>query len=136
MSIVKFHRRMCFATHPSALPRRRKFLLGAAMAALAAAWPWSPASAARPIPLPLDPASARAIGRRYLDLAPGEADRSHLLKLLHLPDPRLQAWPKRDDLVRHLGALRDREFFSGDSVLIDGWVLSRSEARICALYCL
>lgn len=61
-----------------------------------------------------------ALGRRYLRLEPGEASADRLAVLIE------------DALRRDPGAVVS-EFRNGDVVILDGWVLSRTEARQCAL---
>ena len=64
----------------------------------------------------LGPESVREIGRRYREMAPAEL---------------LVAWPRR----ARAAMVRD-DFAAGRTVVIDGWVLSVTEARQCALYSL
>ena len=81
-------------------------------------------------------ASAVVLGRLYLNRYPDENSLDALA--LHLP---LQI--RTGGGVDHdteSGALHDqvrsqirRDFESGNCVRIDGWVLSRTEARVCAL---
>jgi hypothetical protein len=81
-------------------------------------------------------ASAVVLGRLYLNRYPEEDSLDALV--LHL---RLQT--RNEGFADHdaeLGALHEhirsqvrRDFESGNCVQIDGWVLSRTEARACAL---
>ena len=71
-----------------------------------------------------------AIGAAYLATAEAEADRAAVAAALGVtagtprePGPRLAA---------RAGEVRD-DFASGDVVEVDGWVLARTEAQICAL---
>ncbi len=65
----------------------------------------------------LGPAMVRAIGARYREMHPAE------------DDARV--------LVDAIGARRVREDFErGRTVVIDGWLLSTTEARQCALFSL
>lgn len=76
------------------------------------------------------PRHARAIGRRYLALVPAEADEGNLLAAL------LAGSGPADDLATlksHVRRRRQQDFERGDVVVIDGWVLARSETRLCAL---
>lgn len=114
---------------------RRTFLLAAMAAAAvfgrgAPAWP-------RPTPEPAPdaglalvfkhPDSAIAIGRRYLGRYPdGAASQA-------LADELSRAGAGDPAAVR--AALRARvrqDFERGDTVLLDGWVLARSECQACA----
>jgi len=78
-----------------------------------------------------DQDAARSVGRRYLAAHPGQADERMLLRLLRpLGDPDVLA---REQLgVRVRRAVRD-DFAEGRVVLVDGWYLSLTEARLCAL---
>lgn len=73
--------------------------------------------------------SFAAVGRTYLREQPQEADPAFLRRLLFNDSP-----------PRTLGALQAliasasaKDFRNRDVVLIEGWIFSRSEARICAL---
>jgi hypothetical protein len=73
------------------------------------------------------PDSAIAIGRRYLSRYPDDAGARILADDLR----RAGA----DDPAAARAALRVRvreDFERGDTVLLDGWVLARSECRACA----
>lgn len=77
--------------------------------------------------LDIDPAAAAAVGRHYLRTVPAENDRGLLLERLGGSASLTKA--RIADLV-------EADFGDGRTVLIDGWVMSRSEARVCALYAL
>lgn len=94
----------------------------------------APASAAEPdlSALFTDPASARAIGRRYLAQFPERPSRSRLLADLDLADQR--AGPaSRAEWIEWLGQAQQRDFSQGHTVIVNRWVLSRTEAALCAL---
>jgi hypothetical protein len=75
------------------------------------------------------PASARVIGAAYLARHPAERDRSRLLKELDLGAAGCDG-----ARIRALVADRRREdFASGRCVEVNGWILSRTEVRLCAL---
>jgi hypothetical protein len=76
-----------------------------------------------------EPASARAIGRAYLRQAPEEADAARPLDLIHPGDC---AALSTTELRRAVAARQRADFAAGRTVLLDGWVLSRTEARLCA----
>ncbi len=83
-------------------------------------------------------ASARSIGAAYLQLVPNEAEPGLLVKLL-CPTKEAQC----DLMLEGPDALRSRfsrqrreDFANGQTVLVRGWVLSETEARLCALTCL
>lgn len=72
--------------------------------------------------------SARRIGQAYLQSAPEDADRDRLLADLF---PRLE--PEAGDRRDSFAARCRQDFADGATVRVDGWVLSRTEARLCAL---
>ncbi len=77
---------------------------------------------------------AVAIGRRYIDLYQPRATLSELTKgLMKKPEFR-QVLSKGNVRMLRCAVLREirRDFSNGDVVDIDGWILSRTEARICA----
>jgi hypothetical protein len=124
-----------------ALSRRR--VVAAPFAALAML-PWrgtaaddeAPAGAARLAALMRHRASARVLGRAYLAEAGEEASPALLAcrigaacgldasALAALPEPALR---------RALADAVRRDFAQGDTVMVRGWVLARSEARLYAL---
>ncbi|MCH2170603.1 hypothetical protein MK489_07445 [Myxococcota bacterium] len=80
-----------------------------------------------------DPASAPVLGRAYLRLHPGENDPRALAQALF---PGLATAPGEFDGSRAAREYLERirvEFASGETVRVGGWVLARSEARLCAL---
>jgi hypothetical protein len=90
-------------------------------------------------PTPPDPVSSLdaalvAVGTRYLAVTPEEADRQVLLDAL----PPLEGMvPERPG--QGLAVLADQaaaDHASGEVVVLDSWVLSRTEARAAALYAL
>ncbi len=62
-----------------------------------------------------------AVGRRYVALHPREADAALLARLLAA------------DQSLHPATRVRRDFTRGDVVVVDGWLVARSEARTCAL---
>ena len=73
-------------------------------------------------------------GGRYLEEFPDEADQDVLLEALpplegQVPEHPSQALPV-------LGPQASADHEAGDVVVIDGWVLSRTECRAAALYAL
>jgi hypothetical protein len=72
------------------------------------------------------------VGQRYLEKAPAESSISWLSETIfgnHL----LSGHPEMRVLIAHVRALRRRDFSDGDLVEIDGWLITRTEARLCAL---
>jgi hypothetical protein len=71
----------------------------------------------------------REIGHRYLRSFSQEGSREFLARAL-----TGGAHPQDVQQLRALlGRQRERDFCTGDIAVIDGWVLSRTEARTCAL---
>lgn len=79
-----------------------------------------------------DADGARAIGRDYLAQAPEEADPKRLGAFLVEGEGSLSSLSPRE-LRARIGQRRTLEFQRGDTVLVRGWLLSRTEARLCAL---
>ena len=82
----------------------------------------------------LGDAPVRAIGARYRAMSPGERDVAALRHAINGSRPltaRLSgsADPGIAELVRE-------DFVHGRTVVVDGWLLSVTEARQCALYSL
>lgn len=115
----------------------RRAILGG----LAAAFNLLPAAAlARsgfPLAVATPPAlksSWRKIGRRYLAQTPGERDRRTLEAMLPDGCHRLVTRGTCDtSALQAFYRRRSDEFRTGDTVVVHGWVLARSEARLCAL---
>lgn len=79
--------------------------------------------------------SARVIGRRYLDLAPSEAAPEHLMALIcrSRENSARLARANTGQLREFLLDQQRTDFARGRTVTIDGWVLSETEVRLCAL---
>jgi hypothetical protein len=80
----------------------------------------------RLVALLADQASARQVGRAYLKAMPADSDRAQLLSQLAA---RLDHDPSRETYA----ACCRRDFAEGRTVTVNGWVLSQTEARLCAL---
>lgn len=125
--------------------RRRGFLLGALGMGGSALWRlggWpalpgpstSPGERLRGLLAHED--SARLIGRAYLRVAPTEARPDVLTALVaeRLPGGRRALDDAGGDDLRELVARGTaRDFAEERTVVVDGWVLSCTEARLCAL---
>jgi hypothetical protein len=72
---------------------------------------------------------AQLAGQRYLQLHGSEADIDVLADLLC---ERIRDMPGIDWL-RDLSRAVQEDFEQGHVVLVDGWMLSRTEVRVCAL---
>ena len=100
---------------------------------------WSSPSAASLLPLLksrlhdilTDLDAARDLGRHYLTVFPEEA------RLVRLTEGLLtvEALKNSEAFVERIAALRVRDFENDDTVSVDGWILARAEARVCALVC-
>jgi hypothetical protein len=80
--------------------------------------------------------SARKIGREYLKIAPAEADINTLVvHIIDMIDDKNQYFLNANTAeIKHL--LRNKssyDFHNERVVSIQGWLLSKTEARLCAL---
>lgn len=79
------------------------------------------------------PDSARRVGAAYLRERPHEADaerlRALLVESLPLPDRKMAGPAAR----RAFAAAQRQDFADRRTVLVQGWLLSQTEARLCAL---
>jgi hypothetical protein len=77
--------------------------------------------------------AARRIGWRYLAVAPEERS-TPLLRRLLFDGADVDVGP---EVLAHLRRLIDmkrrHDFSTGNTVIFDGWLLARTEARLCAL---
>lgn len=80
-----------------------------------------------------DRAAARRVGRDYLAAHPHEADAARLSALIEAA-----LGPDSGPVGTHRALRRAvrADMLAGRSVLVDGWVLAATEARLCALACL
>jgi len=74
--------------------------------------------------------SVRRVGEAYLAQCPAEAVRSGLLAALE----QALAGSGRAQTAERLKALIRADFSAGRTIMLDGWVLSVTECRLCALY--
>lgn len=76
-----------------------------------------------------DQEAPRFLGKRYLDLYPQHRARTLLLaKQIQLVRPQTSL-----ALKTMLTRQRESDFHNGETVLIDGWLLARTEVEACAL---
>jgi hypothetical protein len=74
--------------------------------------------------------SAVRLGRRYLEGAPEEANAGRLIALIGTQP----AGGESDAALRErLQTCIRQDFIDGTTVAVDGWLLSLTEARLCAL---
>jgi hypothetical protein len=71
----------------------------------------------------------RAIGRRYLQDSPQERDCAFLQRAITGGTQPRDARELRTLLARK----RESDFRNGDTAIVDGWILARTEVRVCAL---
>jgi hypothetical protein len=74
--------------------------------------------------------SAARLGRRYLEDTPQEADATRLVALM---GTTLAAGESDAALRERLETRIHQDFIEGATVSVDGWLLSVTEARLCAL---
>ena len=77
-----------------------------------------------------DGQTLRHIGTGYRTKTPAEAEEGRLIELL------TTGLPQGTDQVRQLDSLARQDYAADRTVTIDGWVLSLTEARQCALFSL
>ena len=119
---------------------RRWFLGGLMALAVTAAWPnrWRRDSSESLDShllkhfFPRERALAARVGILYLDSVPPERSKRRLAEMVlgvgaTNPPVDIAAMTAR---VR---ARRDQDFLDGDLVAVDGWLMTRTEARLCAL---
>jgi hypothetical protein len=85
--------------------------------------------------LVVDHRRARHLGQRYVAQVPVERDAVVLARLIDaaLMDDHAATVDDRAALADALDARIRAEFGAGQIVRVDGWVLARTEARLCAL---
>jgi hypothetical protein len=85
--------------------------------------------------LVIDRVRARRLGQRYLAQVPLEREPAVLARLIDaaLKDRAAAGIANRARLADALEAQIRAEFGAGQIVRVDGWVLARTEARLCAL---
>jgi hypothetical protein len=77
-----------------------------------------------------DSQTLKHIGTSYRTKTPAEAEEGRLIELLST------GLPQGADQDRQLDSLAKRDYAAGRTVIIDGWVLSLTEARQCAVFSL
>ena len=79
--------------------------------------------------------SARVIGQRYLELTPSEADPERLMALIcHTEEDRARLTHADTEQLRKILLDQQRmDFARGRTIMLDGWVLSETEVRLCAV---
>lgn len=85
--------------------------------------------AAEPINSGVAP-SVRRLGQAYLRQRPEEASRALLLRELRRDLDHIDS---ADDLKKGFRVRISDDFAAGRTIMLDGWVLSVTECRLCAL---
>jgi len=81
-----------------------------------------------------NPHSAAVVGKEYLKLYPQESDKNLLVsKMTAGHSKKNKILMTRDELKRQYYDLIQDDFDQDRMVQIEGWFLSRTEARLCAL---
>lgn len=78
-----------------------------------------------------DPQQIQSIGNAYLERVPDEANRRTLVLLLSAEAPA-DSTAIPEFMKRRIA----HDFENGNTVMVDGWIISQTEARQCALYSL
>ncbi len=80
-------------------------------------------------------ADAEYIGLLYLNDNPQEASMKKLITTLFETDPTLEKLIKKNstEAYNHLKIMQKTDFKNEYLVNVDGWILSRTEARLCAI---
>lgn len=82
-----------------------------------------------------DGQTIRKTGESYLQKTPAEKNRGKLVQLLADNDPMADS-PDERAIQQYLREKIKRDFDEGKTVMVNGWVLSVTEARQCALFSL
>ncbi len=77
--------------------------------------------------------AARLIGQRYLQFAPEERSETRLREAVFGAPHSGQAASTTERLRQLIDERRRHDFATGNTVILDGWLLARTEARLCAL---
>ena len=85
-----------------------------------------------------DPATIDALGKAYMDMAPGENTEKTLMDnlLLDAGNNAIPTTTENFELKELLQQKVQSDFERGNTVIVSGWVLSVTEARQCALFSL
>ncbi len=82
----------------------------------------------------LDVKNIRATGEAYLKQSPAENDKSKLMGLL-MSDVALKG-ASTESIHSFFDKKSQQDFEKGDTTVVNGWILSVTEARQCALFAL
>jgi hypothetical protein len=122
------------AVTSSSLPRRRVILSSLALSLVVTSTASSASGRASLAALLSHLPAARLVGRHYLSLVPEERSAAALRRVLFdgadLEDGRPAGLER---LRAHVHARRRQDFAAGDTLVVGGWLIARTEARLCAL---
>ncbi len=77
----------------------------------------------------MDLKELKELGLAYRSLMPGESGERTVAKRL------MEKFPAEDEaFTTSLESVIKRDFADGETIEVDGWILSRTEARQCALF--
>lgn len=98
------------------------------------AWMQERALARRLFPLFAHPAEVARVGNAYFGLLKGRPSVRSLARGLYagVPPDRLEGMSDRDILL-HLKERMEMDFADGRTLLLNGWVVSQTEASLCGL---
>ncbi len=95
---------------------------------------WRPHHSEMLLSILADRAAAKSVGMAYLDGAPEDRSAGALVSALLGQSEIPAGAPLTVGEMRSLLQARRRlDFRTGDTVVLHGWILSRSECRLCAL---
>jgi hypothetical protein len=77
--------------------------------------------------------AAAALGRQYLRQRPGEASAAWLVRQLFDEEPYGRAEAVRRVVAQRIGQRREADFRDGNLVVLQGWLVTQTEARLLAL---
>jgi len=79
--------------------------------------------------------SARVVGQRYLGFTPNEANLERLMAMIFHSKENYARFANADaeQLRAMLSDQQRADFAHGRTIMIDGWILSETEVRLCAL---
>jgi hypothetical protein len=81
--------------------------------------------------------SMKFIGRKYIEQVPAEQKESTLMEAILSGGPGAQfqhsMLSSQKEIKRFIRSRVKQDFISGQTVNIQGWVLAKTEARLCAL---
>lgn len=79
----------------------------------------------------------RHIGKKYRLAVPEEKDKANLKRiLLTADDGKLMATNDKYALAEFIDSKVQKDFLGNTTVIVDGWIISKTEARQCALFSL